>query len=109
MGKRDKNLGKLERELLIKVNLPPLDKYNLFQVAKRHYIVSIIPSQIDFALNDALTGDPGTYMGRGDTLQPRILAIPPISSTMPAGTNYDLAMLILNLEIASKHKERQQK
>jgi hypothetical protein len=34
MGKRDKKyVGRLERVLLIRVILPPLDKYNLFQLA----------------------------------------------------------------------------
>lgn len=58
MVKSDKKLGKLERELLIKVSLPPLDKYSIFQVAKRHSIFLIIPSQIDFALNEAPNGRP---------------------------------------------------
>jgi len=48
MGKREKQyVGRLERELLIRVTLPPLDKNNIFQLAKRRSILTTIPSQID--------------------------------------------------------------
>jgi hypothetical protein len=51
MGKRDKKcIGRLERVHLIKVTLPPLDKYNLFQLANRHSIFFTMPSQIDLGL-----------------------------------------------------------
>jgi hypothetical protein len=38
---------------LIKVTLPPFNKYVFFHLAKRRSIFSIIPFQIDLALNEA--------------------------------------------------------
>jgi len=51
MGKRDKNyVGRSERVLLIRVTLPPFDKYIIFQLTNRHSIFSTMLSQIDLAL-----------------------------------------------------------
>jgi hypothetical protein len=43
MGKGDKKyVGKLERVLLIRVTLPPFDKFILFQLANQCYIISVL-------------------------------------------------------------------
>jgi hypothetical protein len=74
-GKRDmKYVGKLDRVLFIKVILPPLDKYIIFHLAKRHSIFSITPSQIDLALKGAPNRRPRYFIGKEDTVHPRILA-----------------------------------
>jgi hypothetical protein len=76
------------------VSLSPLDKYNRFQPTKQRSIFLIMPSQIDFALNEAPNGRPRYFMGREDALQPLILANPPTSSMAATGTNSDLVKLI---------------
>jgi hypothetical protein len=40
----------LESVLFIRVTLPPLEKYIIFQLANRRSILSITPSQTDLAL-----------------------------------------------------------
>jgi hypothetical protein len=42
-------------------------------------------------------GRPGYFIGKGDMLQPRIPAKPPIFSMVPTWTNFDLARLISTL------------
>ena len=71
-------VGKLDKVLLIKVILPPLDKYNLFQPAKRCSIFLIMPSQIDLALKEAPNRQPKYFMGSEVTVHPKILAKPSI-------------------------------
>jgi len=64
MGNRDKShVGKLDNELLSKVNLSPLNKYNLFQPAKRLYIFSIMSLHIEVDLYDATKGRPKYFIG----------------------------------------------
>jgi hypothetical protein len=59
IGKRDrKYVGKLERELLIKVNLSPLDKHNLFYPANLASIFSIMLFHIWASLYLAPNGRP---------------------------------------------------
>jgi len=45
-----KYVGKLENVLLIRVILPPLDKYNIFQLANKRSIFAIALSYICLAL-----------------------------------------------------------
>jgi hypothetical protein len=94
---------------LIKVTLPPFDKYIIFHPAKRLYLLNnIIPNR--FALNEAAIGKPKYFIGKEKTLQPKMLAKPPTLLTLPmGGTNSDLAKLILKPETASKHKNKQHK
>jgi hypothetical protein len=62
--KRDiKQVGKLDKVLLIRVTLPPFDIYILFQPAKQHFIFSIMLSQIELALNP-LKGRPRYFIGK---------------------------------------------
>jgi len=60
----------LKRILLIEIILPPLDKYIIFQPAKRHSIFSTRPSQIDLALKGAPSRRPKYFKGKEDTPQP---------------------------------------
>jgi hypothetical protein len=55
MGRKSdiKYVCKLDRMLLIKVIHLPLDKYILSQLAKRHSIFSVTPSQMDLGLEEA--------------------------------------------------------
>jgi hypothetical protein len=59
--------------------------------------------QIDLALKEAPKRRPRYFIGKEETLHPKILAKPSILFTIPIGTNYDLAKLIFKLETASKH------
>jgi hypothetical protein len=61
-------------------------------------------SQIDLVLNKAPKERPKYFIGKEDTLQPKILARTSTLITFPTGTNSDLARLILKPETASKHK-----
>jgi hypothetical protein len=58
----------IKKVLLIKVTLPPFDKYIIFHPAKHHSIFSIMPSQIDLTLNEASTRRPRYFIGRKETL-----------------------------------------
>jgi hypothetical protein len=44
------------------------------------------------------------FIGKKDTLEPKILAIPSTLMTLPMGTNSDLARLILKPKTPSKDK-----
>jgi len=108
-GKKDmKYVGQLDRVLLINVIFPPLDKYILFQPANRCSIFSITPSQIDLVLKKASNRRPRYFIGKKETPHPKILANPKTLLTLPTRTNYDLAIFILKLEIALKHKNKAQ-
>jgi hypothetical protein len=54
-------------------------------------------------LNNVIPRRPRYFIGKEETLHPKILAKPSILFTIPIGTNYDLAKLIFKLETASKH------
>jgi hypothetical protein len=95
----------LERVLFIRVTLPPFDKYNRFQLANRLSIFPTTSSQQDLALNGAPNGRPRYFIGREDTPQPNMLAIPSILSTSPTGTITDLARLIFNPDTASSYTD----
>lgn len=59
IGNRDrKYIGKLKRVVLIRVILPPFDKYNLFHPADFHSIFSIIVYYIAIVLEVAPKGRP---------------------------------------------------
>jgi len=81
-----KYIGKLESVLLIRVTLPPLDKYIIFQPANQHYI-----------FNNTVTNRLGLIGGpqrKTKIPHPRIPVNPSTLSTLPIGTNSDLAKLI---------------
>jgi hypothetical protein len=106
-GKRDmKYVGKLDQMLLIKVILPPLNKYNCFQPAKWHSIFSIMSSQTDLAFKEAQNGRPKYFIGKEDTMHPRIRAKPSTLSTLPTGTNSNLAKLIIKPKTSLKQKNK---
>jgi hypothetical protein len=100
-GKYDmKYVGKLERVLFIKVILPPLEKYILFQLAKRRSIFSITPSQIDLALKGNPNGRPRYFKGK-DTPHSKRLARPSTLLTLSTRTSSSLVTLIFKPKIAS--------
>jgi hypothetical protein len=108
-GKKRHEVGRLDKVLLIKVTLPPFDKYILFHLAKQRSIFSIMLIPYRFALNEAPSGRPTYFIGREETLQPKMLAKPSTLLTLPWGTNSDLAKLILKPKTISKHKNKQHK
>ena len=77
----------LANVLLMRVILPPFDKYCLFQSANLLLILSSNPSQIDEALWLAPRGNPRYRVGRDPTLHPNSTAISSMSSTSPTGIN----------------------
>ena len=87
--------------LLIKVTLPPLDKYKHFQPANLLSIFSKIGSHIVLSLNLAPKGRPKYFIGRVPCLQPRTFSNKSISCTTPTGTNFDLPRFIFRLDIVS--------
>jgi hypothetical protein len=75
-GKRDmKKVDRLDKVLLIKVTLPPFDKYIIFHPAKWCSIFSVMSSQIDLVLSKAPNRRPKYFIGKGETLQPKMLAV----------------------------------
>jgi hypothetical protein len=99
--KRDKEyVGKLDKVLFIKVILPPLEKYILFQLAKRRSILSITPSQIDLALKGNPNGRPRYFKGK-DTPHSKRLARPSTLLTLSTRTSSSLVTLIFKPKIAS--------
>jgi hypothetical protein len=63
-------------------------------------------SQKDMALKESPTGSPRYFKVKEETLQPMILARPSTLLTLLTRTNLDVAMLILKLDTASKHKNK---
>jgi hypothetical protein len=108
-GKKRHEVGRLDKVLLIKVTLSSLEKYILFQPTKQRSIFSIMPSHIDLALNGAPNARPRYVIEREEILQPKMLARTCTLMTLPMGTNSYLAKLILQLETASKHKNKHHK
>ena len=102
IGRRErKYVGKLERVLLIRVTLPPLDKYNFFQPASLRSIFSKIGFQIVLSLKVAPNGRPKYFSGRADSLQPKISTNSCRLGTAPTGTNSDFPKLIFSPNISS--------
>jgi hypothetical protein len=96
-GERGKKyLGKLDRVSFIKVILPPLDKYVIFHPARMHSIFSITLSQIDLALKGTPNERPRYFIGKEDTMHPKVLAKQSTLLTLPTRTNSDLVRLISN-------------
>jgi hypothetical protein len=81
--------------------------YNNFQPAKKHFTFSIMPFQIGLALKEAPKGRPRYFIGKDDTVQPKILAKPSMLLIKLTGTNYDLAKLIFKPKTTSKRKNKQ--
>jgi hypothetical protein len=94
-----KYVRKLDRVLL------PLDKY-IFQLAKQHLIFSITQFQIDLALKEGPNGRSRYFKGKEESPQPKILARPSKSLTLPIGTSSDLAKIFFKLDTTSKHKNK---
>lgn len=67
----------------------------------------IMPFHIDFPLNCAPNDKQIYFIGKENSLQPRILAKLPSSSMKPTFTSSNLAVLIFNRKTTSKHKRRQ--
>ena len=83
-------MGKLDRVLLIRVTLPPLDKYKHFQLVNLLSIFSRIGFHIVLSLNLAPKGRPRYFIGRVPCLQPRTFNNKSILCTTPTGTNSDV-------------------
>jgi hypothetical protein len=95
--------------LFIKLILPSLGKYILFHLAKRRSNFSITLSQIALALKGAPKERPRYFIGKGDTVQPRILVRLSTLLTLPTGTNSYLLRLIFKTETSKHKKEGMQK
>jgi hypothetical protein len=80
---------------LIEVTLPPFDKYILFHSEKQRSTFAMMSSQTNLALKEAPKGRPRYFIGKVDTLEPKILAKPSTFITLPIGTNFHLTRLIL--------------
>ena len=94
-GQRErKKVGKLDKVLLIRVTLPPLDKYIIFHPVKRFSIFSKIGFQIVSFLRVASNGRPKHFKGSEGYLQPKISTNSSIVGTIPIGTNFDFNKLI---------------
>jgi hypothetical protein len=70
-----KYVRKLDRVLLIKVIILPLDKYIIFQLARQHLILSITQFQLDLALK-GLNGRLEVLLGRLEVLPGFRLSFP---------------------------------
>jgi hypothetical protein len=107
IGKRDNMyVGILERVLLIKVTLPPFERYNLFHGANFRTIISSKPAHIVLSLKEAPNGNPKYFNGTSPYPQPSNPASCPTFSTRPTGTNADLDKLTFNPAAASKQTRR---
>jgi hypothetical protein len=105
--KKRHKVSRLDKVLLIKVTLPLFDKYIIMHSANRCSIFSIMSSNIDLALNEALNRRPRYFIGKDLATQDASLTFNIID--IAKETNSDLVKLILKLETASKHKNKQQK
>ena len=94
-------MGKLDRVLLTKVTLPPLDKYKRFHLANLRSLFSRIGFHIALSLNLAPKGRPKYFIGRVPCLQPRTLNNKSKLCTKPIGTNSDLPKFIFRPKTAS--------
>jgi hypothetical protein len=94
--KGKKYIGKLDKVPFIKVILPPLDKYIIFHPARMHSIFSITPSQIDLALKGTPNERPRYFIGKEDSIHPKVLAKLSTLLTLPTRTNSDLVRLVSN-------------
>lgn len=84
MGKREnKYVGRLDKVLLIRVTLPPLDRYIICQLASRLSILPTTSSQMNLALKGAPNGSPRYFIGREETPQPNTPAGSSRLSTAP--------------------------
>jgi hypothetical protein len=78
-----KYIGKLEMVLLIRVILPPLDKYIIFQLASHLSIFSTTLYQIDLAFKEAHNGRPKYFTGKEKSYSPECPPIHPHSQHYP--------------------------
>jgi hypothetical protein len=101
-------VGKLDKVLLIKVNLPHFDKYSLFQPPNCLTIFSTVPFHIEVDLYGTPKGRFKYFTGNKATLHPIILAKLSTSSTSPIGMIFDFNKLIFNLDTTSTQKETSQ-
>jgi len=71
-----------------RTNLIPSNQapFILFHPAKQCSIFSIMPSQIDLALNEILNGRPRYFTCKEETLQTKILAKPSTLLTLSTGS-----------------------
>jgi hypothetical protein len=81
--KRHEVHRQIGRVLLIKAVFPPIDKYIIFQPAKRCSIFSITLSQIDLALKEAPNGIPRYFKGKEETSHPKIPTKPSTILILP--------------------------
>jgi len=93
-------VGKLDKVLLIKVNLPPFNKWSFFQPNNRLSIFSTMPLHIEIDLYGAPKGRTKYFIGNKATLHPIILAKLSTSSTLPTRIILDFDKLIFNPDTA---------
>jgi hypothetical protein len=77
---------------------------SLFHATNFLSIFSMIESHINLALNFVRKGRPEYFIGKDETLPPRLRAKLLTFGTLPTGINSDLAKLIFNLEATSKQR-----
>jgi hypothetical protein len=98
-----KYIGKLESVPLIRIALPPLDKYIIFQLVHRHSD-NTIPNEL------SLVGGPQRKTEICQRQRRNLIAImpanPSTSVTLPTEINSDLAKLTFKPETATKHKKK---
>ena len=96
-------MGRLDKALRIRVSLPPLEIYCLFQDDNLFLNLSSIESQIPRALWGSPRGRPKYEVGREPTLQPSSAANDSTLSTLLRGIISLLFRLIFKPEKASNH------
>ena len=99
----------LERTLLIRVSLPPLEIYYLFQRANLLRNLSSTPSHTLASLCFAPRGSPRYSVGKEPFLHPSSKASPSTSSTLPTGSKELFSKLIFKPKSASNQAKIQHK
>jgi hypothetical protein len=79
--KRKEVCRKIGESALLRVTLPPLDRYNCFQLASRLSILPTTSSQMDLVLKGAPNGRPRYFEGKEETPHPKMRANSSILST----------------------------
>lgn len=93
----------MNKEFLINVTLPPLNRYIFFQLAKFCSIFYNTTSQIDLDLNETPKERPKSFIESWDILHSNMLAMLSIFGMFSNKKISDLAKFTFNSKIASKH------
>lgn len=87
------------------VILPRFDKYNIFQPTNLRLIFSITMTHMAIALEVAPNKRPILFIGRKETIHPRMLASCQVLWTLLTSTNSDLSKFTLKPNNASKQSK----